>query len=80
MEQGEGGSWTSVDELGDAVVAVADKHGAESAGVLTDDLSDIDPGTDQQGPSVFSVYHLVAEEQGEGGGGAAEDKMYGEGE
>ena len=52
MEQGEGGSWTSVDELGEAVAAaaVADKHGAECAGVLTDDLSDIDPGIDQQGP------------------------------
>ena len=56
-EQGEGGSWTSVDELGDAVAAVADKHWAESADVLTDALSDIDLGTDQQGPSVFSGYY-----------------------
>ena len=47
-ELGEGGGWISVDEL--VAVAVADKHGAECAGVLTDDLSDIDPGIDQQGP------------------------------
>ena len=55
--QGEGESWKSVDELGDTVAAVADKHWAESVDVLTDALPDIDLGTDQQGPSVFSGYY-----------------------
>ena len=65
-ELGEGGGWISVDEL--VAVAVADKHGAETADgegcsvgladvladVLAHVLSDVVVGTDQRGPSVFS--------------------------
>ena len=61
-ELGEGGGWISVDEL--VAVAVADKHGAETADgegcsvgladVLAEVLSDVVVGTDQRGPSVFS--------------------------